>query len=30
MKMNAPAGANDARWAEELALVLYRAMDRTV
>jgi hypothetical protein len=29
MKMSAPAGANDARWAEELALVLYRAMDRT-
>jgi hypothetical protein len=27
--MNLPAGANEARWAEELALVLYRAMDRT-
>lgn len=30
IKMRAPAGANDARWAEELALVLYRAMDRTL
>jgi len=27
--MNLPAGANEARWAEELALVLYRAIDRT-
>jgi len=27
--INLPAGANEARWAEELALVLYRAMDRT-
>lgn len=30
MKMNAPAWANEVRWAEELALVLYRAIDRTV
>jgi hypothetical protein len=29
MTINAPAGANEVRWAEELALVLYRAMDRT-
>ena len=28
-KMSLPAGANEARWAEELALALYRAMDRT-
>lgn len=27
--MNLPARANEARWAEELALALYRAMDRT-
>ncbi len=24
------AGANEARWAEELALILYRAVDRTL
>jgi hypothetical protein len=29
-KMTVPPGANEARWAEELALVLYRAMDRTL
>jgi hypothetical protein len=28
--MRVPANANEARWAEELALVLYRAVDRTV
>jgi len=28
--MKVPAGANEARWAEELALALYRAMDRTL
>jgi hypothetical protein len=28
--MRMPAGANEARWAEELALVIYRAMDRTL
>lgn len=27
--MRVPANANEARWAEELALVLYRAVDRT-
>jgi hypothetical protein len=27
--MRLPAEPNEARWAEELALVLYRAMDRT-
>ena len=27
--MRVPAGANEARWAEELALILYRAVDRT-
>ena len=29
MTMKLPAGANEARWAEELALILYRAIDRT-
>jgi hypothetical protein len=29
-KMKVPAGANEARWAEELALILYRAVDRTL
>ena len=28
-KMKVPAGANETRWAEELALILYRAVDRT-
>jgi hypothetical protein len=28
--MRVPTGANEARWAEELALVLYRAMDRAL
>lgn len=28
--MRVPAEANEARWAEELALVLYRAVDRTL
>jgi hypothetical protein len=28
--MNVPANANEARWAEEIALVIYRAMDRTL
>jgi hypothetical protein len=28
--MRVPANANEARWAEELALTLYRAMDRTL
>ena len=28
-KMRAPAEDNEAKWAEELALVLYRAIDRT-
>jgi hypothetical protein len=28
--MSIPSGANEARWAEELALVLYRALDRTL
>lgn len=28
--MNLPAAANEARWAEELALILYRAVDRTL
>jgi hypothetical protein len=28
--MRVPANANEARWAEELAMVLYRAMDRTL
>jgi hypothetical protein len=27
--LKVPAGANEARWAEELALILYRAVDRT-
>lgn len=27
--VSVPPGANEARWAEELALVLYRAMDRS-
>jgi hypothetical protein len=27
--MHVPAHANEARWAEELALSLYRALDRT-
>ena len=28
--MRLPADASEARWAEELAMVLYRAMDRTL
>jgi hypothetical protein len=28
--MSLPAAASEARWAEELALVLYRAIDRTL
>jgi hypothetical protein len=28
--MRAPANANEAKWAEELALALYRVMDRTL
>jgi hypothetical protein len=28
--MRVPANANEARWAEELALILYRAVDRSV
>jgi hypothetical protein len=28
--MRLPAGANEARWAEEIALILYRAVDRTL
>lgn len=28
--MHVPANANEARWAEELALSLYRTMDRTL
>jgi hypothetical protein len=27
--MRLPANANEARWAEEIALAVYRAMDRT-
>jgi hypothetical protein len=27
--MKVPAGASEARWAEELALILYRTVDRT-
>ncbi len=27
--MHVPVGASEARWAEELALILYRAVDRT-
>ncbi len=27
--MSLPANANEARWAEEIALAVYRAMDRT-
>jgi hypothetical protein len=26
--MRVPAGANEARWAEELALILFRSVDR--
>ncbi|HEV2387310.1 MAG TPA: hypothetical protein VGS20_08650 [Candidatus Acidoferrales bacterium] len=29
-EMKPPAGASEARWAEELALALYRAIDRWV
>lgn len=28
--MRLPANANEARWAEEIALAVYRAMDRTL
>ncbi|MBZ5621709.1 MAG: hypothetical protein LAQ69_23725 [Acidobacteriia bacterium] len=28
--MRVPANANEARWAEELAMVLYRAVDRSI
>lgn len=30
INMQVPAGANEARWAEKLALILYRAVDRTL